>query len=143
MAILLLIAGTYTPYCYTVLRGWIGWTLLGIVWGCAAIGIVLKAFFTGRHETVSVILYIVVGWACILAIKPLYTTMPFNAFIFLVTGGASLHPRHASSTCATPNLTTIPSGTSSCSEVLFSISSRSLISPFKTHHCSHPRNLSA
>lgn len=88
MAILLLIAGTYTPYCYTVLHGWIGWTLLGIVWTCAALGIVLKAFFTGRYETVSVALYIVMGWACIIAIKPLYTTMPLNAFIFLATGGA-------------------------------------------------------
>lgn len=87
MAILLLIAGTYTPYCFTVLHGWIGWTLLGIVWSCAAIGIVLKAFFTGRFETVSVILYIVMGWACILAIKPLYDTMSLHAFIFLVTGG--------------------------------------------------------
>lgn len=88
MAILLLIAGTYTPYCCPVLHGWIGWTLLGIVWGCAAIGIVLKAFFTGRYETASVILYVIMGWACILAIKPLYTSMPFNAFVFLVVGGA-------------------------------------------------------
>src|SRR5690349_21681510 len=46
MSIYLLIAGTYTPFCLVVLQGWIGWTFFGIVWGCAILGIVMKAFFT-------------------------------------------------------------------------------------------------
>ena len=48
MAIYLLIAGTYTPFCLNALDGWIRWTLLAIVWGCAVAGIVVKFFFVGK-----------------------------------------------------------------------------------------------
>lgn len=88
MAIFLLIAGTYTPFCFVVLQGWIGWTLLIIVWGCAIAGIILKAFYTGKQELFSTICYIVMGWACTAAIKPLYSSMSATAFIFLMLGGA-------------------------------------------------------
>lgn len=50
MAIYLLIAGTYTPFCLTVLNNWIGWTLFAIVWGSAILGIVVKAFYTGKKN---------------------------------------------------------------------------------------------
>ena len=53
MSIFLLIAGTYTPFCLTVLRGWLGWTIFGIVWGCAVGGIIVKAFLTGKGELIS------------------------------------------------------------------------------------------
>ncbi len=87
MSIFLLIAGTYTPFCLTVLRGWLGWVLFGIVWACAVGGIVLKAFHTGKHEFLSTILYIVMGWMVIFFIKPVYLYMSGIGFAFLMGGG--------------------------------------------------------
>jgi len=88
MSIFLLIAGTYTPFCLTALRGWIGWTLFGIVWACAIAGIVAKAFHTGKGELLSTILYIVMGWVVIFFIKPVYAYMSPEGFTFLLIGGA-------------------------------------------------------
>jgi hemolysin III len=87
MSIYLLIAGSYTPFCLAVLPGWVGWTILGIVWGCAIAGIVVKAFYTGKYEGISTFLYIVMGWLIIPAIKPLYESVSFQTFIFLLLGG--------------------------------------------------------
>ena len=87
MSIFLLIAGTYTPFCLTVLRGWIGWVLFGMVWLCAIGGIVLKAFHTGKKEILSTILYILMGWMVIFFIKPVYMYMSGMGFTFLVVGG--------------------------------------------------------
>lgn len=87
MSIYLLIAGTYTPFCLTVLNNWIGWTLFGIVWGCAILGIVLKAFFTGKKELLSTILYVLMGWVALFAIKPLFDSVSLTTFILLMTGG--------------------------------------------------------
>jgi hemolysin III len=86
MSIFLLIAGTYTPFCLS-LHNWIGWTMFGLIWGCALVGIVLKAFFTGKKELLSTILYVVMGWLGILIFKQLYDTIPFSSFVFLVLGG--------------------------------------------------------
>jgi len=88
MSIFLLIAGTYTPFCLTVLRGWLGWTIFGIVWGCAIGGIVVKAFLTGKGELISTLLYILMGWIIIFFIKPVYNYMTLQGFLFLVIGGA-------------------------------------------------------
>lgn len=87
MSIYLLIAGTYTPFCLTVLNNWIGWTLFGIVWGSAILGIVLKAFFTGRKESLSTILYVLMGWVALFAIKPLFDSVSLTTFILLMAGG--------------------------------------------------------
>jgi len=87
MSIYLLIAGTYTPFCLTVLNNWIGWTLFGIVWGSAILGIVVKAFFTGKKELLSTILYVVMGWVALFAIKPLYDSVSLTSFILLMAGG--------------------------------------------------------
>lgn len=89
MAIYLLIAGTYTPFCLTVLSNWIGWTLFGVVWGSAILGIIVKAFYTGKGELLSTILYVVMGWVAIFAIKPLYESVSITTFILLMTGGVS------------------------------------------------------
>jgi hemolysin III len=88
MAIFLLIAGTYTPFCLTVLNGWIGWTLFGLVWACAVAGIILKVFSTGRYEVLSTSLYVAMGWLVVLFIKPLYSAISIESFILLITGGA-------------------------------------------------------
>jgi len=87
MSIYLLIAGTYTPFCLTVLNNWIGWTLFGIVWGSAILGIVVKAFFTGKKELLSTILYVVMGWVALFAIKPLFDSVSLTSFILLMAGG--------------------------------------------------------
>lgn len=87
MSIFLLIAGTYTPYCLTILRGTIGWVMFGIVWGSTVVGIVLKAFLTGKKDVLSTILYIVMGWLIVIAIKKMYLAMTFGGFVFLVVGG--------------------------------------------------------
>lgn len=87
MSIFLLIAGTYTPFCLTALRGWTGWVLFGIVWLCAITGIVLKAFHTGKKEFLSTILYILMGWIVVFFIKPVYLHMSGTGFSFLIAGG--------------------------------------------------------
>jgi hemolysin III len=87
MSIFVLIAGTYTPFCIAVLQNWIGWTFFGIVWGCTILGIVIKAFHTGKKEVLSTILYVLMGWIIVFAIKPLYNAISFQAFLFLIIGG--------------------------------------------------------
>ncbi len=89
ISIYLLIAGTYTPFCLTALRGWIGWTIFGIVWGCALIGATVKAISVGQRVRLSTILYVLMGWTIIIAIKPLYSAISFNSFCFLIGGGIS------------------------------------------------------
>jgi hemolysin III len=88
MSIFLLIAGTYTPFCLTVLNGWLGWTLFGIIWFCTVGGIVHKAFYTGKAESISTFLYIVMGWIVVFFIKPVYFYMSIQGFSFLLIGGA-------------------------------------------------------
>jgi hemolysin III len=87
MSIYLLIAGTYTPYCLVSLNGWIGWTMFGLIWGCAAAGIVLKLFFTGKNENLSTIIYVIMGWIGMIAAKPLYEALPDGSFALLICGG--------------------------------------------------------
>lgn len=85
-AIFLLIAGTYTPLCLTVLRGPWGWTLLGIEWGLALIGgtLVLASKSVRRW---TLLLYIPMGWLVTTAMGPLIRALPTDAMIFLVLGG--------------------------------------------------------
>ncbi len=87
MSIYLLIAGTYTPFCLTVLNNTLGWILFGVVWTCALAGVVLKAFFTGKKELLSTLLYVAMGWVAILVIKPLYNSVSLPTFVLLMTGG--------------------------------------------------------
>jgi hemolysin III len=70
-AIFLCIAGTYTPFTLITLRGALGWTIFGIVWGLAALGIVFKVFLVNKYKILSTIVYILMGWLVIIAIKPL------------------------------------------------------------------------
>ena len=87
MAIFLLIAGTYTPFCLLALKGWLAWTLLGTVWAFAIFGIVMKSLFTGRFEWLSVCAYIATGWLVVFAIKPIYEALSFEGFLLLIGGG--------------------------------------------------------
>jgi len=87
MAIFLLIAGTYTPFMLGVLRGTLGWTLLGLVWGIALFGIMLKAIHGVRFETLSTGLYLGAGWLAVIAIVPLWNNLPGWGFFWLLAGG--------------------------------------------------------
>lgn len=86
-AIYVLIAGTYTPFLLVTLKGALGWTLFGIIWGLTILGIMFKIFFIHRFEKASLALYIVMGWLIIIAIKPLYEQLPPAGFWLLVIGG--------------------------------------------------------
>src|SRR5688500_19886565 len=87
MAIFLLIAGTYTPFCLMAVRGWVGWTVLGIIWTFAVIGIVIKSFFTGRYEWISITMYLLMGWMVIPVIQSIYAFLSLEGFLLLVAGG--------------------------------------------------------
>ena len=86
-AIFILIAGTYTPFTLTALRGSWGWTLFGIVWGLALAGIVFKLFFIGRFPRVSTAIYIGMGWLIVLAAVPLARALDPAVLTLLVIGG--------------------------------------------------------
>ncbi len=85
-AIFLLIAGTYTPFTLGILRGPWGWTLFGIVWGLAGLGVFLK-FKGGLHPVLSTILYVCMGWLLLVAIRPFHERMAPAGIIWTVTGG--------------------------------------------------------
>lgn len=86
-AIFLLIAGTYTPFTLGVLRGAWGWTLFGLVWGLAVIGVVLKATNRMSLPYLSTGLYLLMGWLVVVAIKPLLAHVPTAGLAWLVAGG--------------------------------------------------------
>lgn len=86
-AIYVLIAGTYTPFALVGMHNTAGWILFGVSWGIAAIGIVLKFFFTGRLKILSTVLYVGMGWMVVFAVKPLYNALPGAALAWLLAGG--------------------------------------------------------
>jgi len=86
-AIYLLIAGTYTPFLLISMRGTLGWTLFGILWGIACVGCAFKAFFTGRFDRVSTAMYVAMGWFVLVAIKPAITYVPVGALVMMAIGG--------------------------------------------------------
>jgi hemolysin III len=86
-AIYLLIAGTYTPFTLVTLRGVWGWWLFGIIWGLAIIGIVIDALPGNGRRILPVVIYLLMGWSCLAAIRPLLLTLPFAGFMWLLAGG--------------------------------------------------------
>jgi hemolysin III len=86
-AIYILIAGTYTPFTLGPLRGPWGWTLFGILWGLAILGIAIKPFVIRRFAILSVLVYIAMGWMIVIAAKPVITALPMTALVFLLAGG--------------------------------------------------------
>jgi hemolysin III len=86
-AIFLLIAGTYTPFTLGVLYGAWGWTLLGLVWGLAVIGVALKVLHRMFHPIISTALYLLMGWSILIAVDPLFNLVPLAGLVWLVAGG--------------------------------------------------------
>lgn len=88
-AIYLLIAGTYTPYCLVVIKGALGWTIFGVIWAMAILGVIYKSLWLGKYQKLSTIIYVVMGWFCVLGFKPLYNGLGIHGFILLVLGGVA------------------------------------------------------
>jgi hemolysin III len=88
-AIYLLIAGTYTPFTLGVLRGAWGWTLFGVIWGLAVIGIFLKGVRGIRYSRLSTAIYLMMGWLVLVAAKPLLTNVPGWGLFWLAAGGVA------------------------------------------------------
>jgi hemolysin III len=86
-AIYVFIAGSYTPFALGALRGVWGWTILGIVWSLAALGVVVKLIDRLRHALWSTGLYVAMGWVVLIAVVPLVQRMPGTALAWLVAGG--------------------------------------------------------
>lgn len=86
-AIYLFIAGTYTPLMLIVVKGVLGWSIFGIVWGIAILGCAFKAYFVKRFLFMSTIFYILMGWLIVIAWEPLTTNMASGGIILLAIGG--------------------------------------------------------
>jgi hemolysin III len=87
--IYLLIAGTYTPFTLGVLGGGWGWTLFGLIWALAIFGIVTKSVGRAWHPIFSTVLYLVMGWLAIIAVKPLWEQLPGACIAWLAAGGVA------------------------------------------------------
>jgi len=86
-AIFLLIAGTYTPFTLVNLRGAWGWSLFGVVWGLAVLGIIFKVTMLRRWTGASVVLYLAMGWSVVVAFKPMLAAVAPEGLVLLAAGG--------------------------------------------------------
>ncbi len=88
-AIFILIAGTYTPYLLTVLRGTFGWILFGVIWGLALTGVVIRSIYLTKFRKLMVAVYVIMGWMFVTAIIPMLDSLPRISVIYLFLGGIS------------------------------------------------------
>jgi hemolysin III len=88
-SIYLLIAGSYTPFVLVNMRGTLGWTLFGIVWGIAIVGIVFKTIFIGRFEKLATAGYVLMGWLIVVAFKEMFASISVGGIIWIVIGGVT------------------------------------------------------
>lgn len=86
-AIFLFIAGSYTPFALGALTGPLGWTLFGLVWALAAVGVTLKALDRMRHPVLSTGFYLAMGWLAVVAVNPLLQAIPVTGIVLLACGG--------------------------------------------------------
>lgn len=86
-SIYLYIAGTYTPFLLVAIRGPLGWSLFGVIWGIAILGVLFKAFFVKRFLFMSTFFYLIMGWLIVIAWGPLTTAVPSQGMALLVAGG--------------------------------------------------------
>ncbi|MDD3325278.1 MAG: hemolysin III family protein [Sulfurospirillaceae bacterium] len=87
LCIYLLIAGTYTPFTLVTLNGALGWTLFAVVWILAIAGIAQEFLLKSAKRTISIIIYLAMGWLIVVATKPLLSILPESGFMWLLTGG--------------------------------------------------------
>lgn len=87
ISIYFLIAGTYTPFLLVFMNNAFGITLLCILWGLTAVGVVFKSFFTGRFNVLSTIIYLIMGWIMIVGGKTFFSYLPLPVIIMIAIGG--------------------------------------------------------
>lgn len=86
-AIYLLIAGSYTPFTLVSLRGSLGWTLFGLIWALAFVGMIIDSLPNRGRRLIPLAIYAVMGWLCLIAVKPLYSALTPAGFYWLLAGG--------------------------------------------------------
>ena len=87
IAIYVMIAGSYSPICLSVLSGWMGWTLFIFLWACVLAGVIGKVVALGKHPKLSLALYLAMGWVALLILYPLWKQMPHAAFAWVFAEG--------------------------------------------------------
>lgn len=85
--IYMLIAGTYTPFCLVAIRGGWGWSIFGVSWGLALIGVIFKLFWLEAPRWLSTAFYLGMGWLCVVAIYPIVQAIPLGGLLWLAGGG--------------------------------------------------------
>lgn len=88
-SIYLLIAGSYTPFCLLSVGGVLGWTLFIVIWLMAILGVIYKSIWLDKKSKASTIIYIIMGWLCLIAVRPLYQSLGLAGTMLLVAGGLS------------------------------------------------------
>jgi hemolysin III len=86
-AIYLLIAGTYTPFLLITIRGPWGWSLFGVAWGIAILGVVQASLALDKLKIFSLIAYLALGWLIVIVFKPLVANLPLGGLAWLIGGG--------------------------------------------------------
>jgi hemolysin III len=87
VAIYLLIAGTYTPFTLVTLRGAWGWTLFGVIWSLAIVGIIVDSLHKEGSRAIQMVIYLLMGWLILVAMYPLVQALPKGGLVLLVLGG--------------------------------------------------------
>lgn len=88
-AIFVLIAGTYTPFLLTTLRGALGWTFFGIIWAVAIAGVVIRSIHLYKYRRPMVLIYLILGWMFVFILNSMIKNLPFLSLLFLLIGGLS------------------------------------------------------
>ncbi len=86
-AIFLLIAGTYTPFCLIAFTGFFRWGLLALIWSIALTGILVKVFYVRAPRWLNAVMYVIMGWLCIMAAPQMPSVLPVAAMVWLIVGG--------------------------------------------------------
>lgn len=81
------IAGSYTPFLLVIVKGWVGWTILVIIWGLSIGGTVFKSFFVRKYLFTSTFIYLLMGWSILFIWKPVTQLLSYNGLVLLVMGG--------------------------------------------------------
>ena len=87
ISIYIMIAGSYSPICLSVIGGWVGWTLFGFLWGCVLAGVIGKVIALGRFPRLSLTLYLMMGWVALLVLVPMWQNMSHEAFWCIIAEG--------------------------------------------------------
>ncbi len=85
--IFFLIVGTYTPICFSLIGGWIGWTIWGINVGCMALGVTLNAVNLKKWHKLSLVFYVIMGWSIVMAGRNIFEMIPIEGFAIVLLGG--------------------------------------------------------